>query len=128
MKVAIIGSGIGGICSAIRLKKKGFDVDVFEKNEFPGGKLSTFKLGDFRFDAGPSLFTMPHLVDELFTICDENPRNFFNYKKKKFTVNIFGMTEKNSLHILIKINFLMKLKKNLMFQGTSLKNILTKLK
>ena len=78
MKVAIIGSGIGGICSAIRLKKKGFDVDVFEKNEFPGGKLSTFKLGDFRFDAGPSLFTMPHLVDELFTICDENPRNFFN--------------------------------------------------
>ena len=36
MKVAIIGSGIGGICAAIRLKNKGFDVDVFEKNEFPG--------------------------------------------------------------------------------------------
>ena len=68
MKVAIIGSGIGGICSAIRLKNQGFDVNVYEKNNYPGGKLSTFKLGDFRFDAGPSLFTMPHLVDELFTI------------------------------------------------------------
>ena len=99
---------------------------MFEKNEFPGGKLSTFKLGDFRFDAGPSLFTMPHLVDELFTICDENPRNFFNYKKKKIHCKYFWNDGKNSPHILIKINFLMKLKKNLMFQGRSLKNILTK--
>ena len=82
MKVAIIGSGIGGICSAIRLKKKGFDVDVFEKNEFPGGKLSTFKLGNFRFDAGPSLFTMPHLVDELFSICNENPEISSTIKRK----------------------------------------------
>ena len=83
MKVAIIGSGIGGICSAIRLKNRGFDVEVFEKNQYPGGKLSTFKLGDYRFDAGPSLFTMPQLVDELFEMCNENPRDFFNYKKKK---------------------------------------------
>ena len=89
MKVAIIGSGIGGICSAIRLKNQGFDVNVYEKNNYPGGKLSTFKLGDFRFDAGPSLFTMPHLVDELFTISNENPRNFFNYKKKKIHCKYF---------------------------------------
>ena len=50
-------------------------------------------------------------------------RPYRTIKRKKFTVNIFGMTEKNSLHILIRINFLMKLKKNLIFQGTSLKNI-----
>ena len=66
MKVSIIGSGIGGICAAIRLKSKGFDVEVFEKNKMPGGKLNTFSLDRFRFDAGPSLFTMPFLVDELF--------------------------------------------------------------
>ena len=89
MKVAIIGSGIGGICSAIRLKNQGFDVNVYEKNDYPGGKLSTFKLGDFRFDAGPSLFTMPHLVDELFAISNENPRKFFNYKKKKIHCKYF---------------------------------------
>ncbi len=89
MKVAIIGSGIGGICSAIRLKNQGFDVNVYEKNNYPGGKLSTFKLGDFRFDAGPSLFTMPHLVDELFAISNENPRKFFNYKKKKIHCKYF---------------------------------------
>ena len=89
MKVAIIGSGIGGICSAIRLKNQGFDVNVYEKNSYPGGKLSTFKLGDFRFDAGPSLFTMPHLVDELFAISNENPRKFFNYKKKQIHCKYF---------------------------------------
>ena len=61
MKVAIIGSGIGGICSAIRLKNQGFDVNVYEKNNYPGGKLSTFKLGDFRFDAGPSLLSLIHI-------------------------------------------------------------------
>ena len=52
MKVAIIGSGIGGICSAIRLKKKGFDVDVFEKNEFPGGNLKVLN-----FPPGNSFFS-----------------------------------------------------------------------
>ena len=82
MKANVIGSGIGGISAAIRLRNMGFNVNVFEKNKNPGGKLNTFKLGDYRFDAGPSLFTMPNLVDELFTMSGENPRNFFNYKKK----------------------------------------------
>jgi phytoene desaturase len=39
-------------------------------------------LGEYRFDAGPSLFTLPFLVDELFTLCGENPRDHFNYLKK----------------------------------------------
>ena len=75
--LGVIGSGIGGISAAIRLRNMGFNVNVFEKNKNPGGKLNTFKLGDYRFDAGPSLFTMPNLVDELFTMSGENPRNFF---------------------------------------------------
>ena len=82
MKATIIGSGIGGISAAIRLRNRGFDVNVYEKNNNPGGKLNTFKVGDYRFDAGPSLFTMPSLVDDLFKISGENPRNYFNYKKK----------------------------------------------
>ena len=77
MKANVIGSGIGGISAAIRLRNMGFNVNVFEKNKNPGGKLNTFKLGDYRFDAGPSLFTMPNLVDELFTMSGENPRYIF---------------------------------------------------
>ena len=126
MKVAIIGSGIGGICSAIRLKKKGFDVDVFEKNEFPGGKLSTFKLGDFRFDAGPSLFTMPHLVDELFTICDENPRNFFNYKKKKIHCKYFWNDGKKFTAYSDKNKFFNEVEKEFNISGHVVKKYLNK--
>ena len=65
-KAVVIGAGIAGIASAIRLVKKGYKVDVFEANSYPGGKLTSFRIGDYRFDAGPPLFTMPKYVEELF--------------------------------------------------------------
>jgi len=78
----IVGAGIAGIASAIRWARKGYAVHVHEANSYPGGKLSQFQLGDYRFDTGPSLFTLPFLVDELFTLCGEDPRDHFNYLKK----------------------------------------------
>ncbi|GAA4336725.1 phytoene desaturase family protein [Mucilaginibacter gynuensis] len=80
-KALIIGAGIAGIATAIRLAVKGYRVEVFEANTYPGGKLSEFTRDGFRFDAGPSLFTMPQYVDELFTLAGKNPRDYFNYKK-----------------------------------------------
>ena len=68
MNIAIIGSGIGGLSSAIRLVKAGHSVSIFERNNTYGGKLGSLKLNKFSFDTGPSLLTMPHLIDELFTI------------------------------------------------------------
>jgi len=76
---AVIGSGIGGLATAIRLALKGYDVHVFEKNSQPGGKLGELSLSGCRFDTGPSLFTLPSLVDELFTLTGENPRDHFRY-------------------------------------------------
>ena len=75
----IVGSGIGGIALAIRMACLGQKVVVFEANEYPGGKLSQIDLGGYRFDAGPSLFTLPKLVDELFELAGKNPRDYFNY-------------------------------------------------
>ena len=89
MRVGVVGSGIGGLAAALRLLNKGHKVTVFETNDYPGGKLSSFNVGKYRFDAGPSLFTMPKLVDELFQIFQENPRNYFNYKKKKISCKYF---------------------------------------
>ncbi len=80
-RVIIIGSGIAGIATAIRLAKAGYSVTVFEKNDFTGGKLSELRKGGYRFDAGPSLFTLPALVDELFSLCGENPREHFQYSR-----------------------------------------------
>jgi phytoene desaturase len=80
-KVAIIGAGIAGIASAIRLACKGFDVSVYEANAYAGGKLSSFHLKGYRFDAGPSLFTLPNLVTELFELAGKNPTDFFEYEQ-----------------------------------------------
>ncbi len=89
-KVArVIGSGIAGIAAAIRISRKGYEVHVHEVNSYPGGKLSEIRLGDYRFDAGPSLFTLPEKVDELFKICNEEPRDHFNYLKKKESCRYF---------------------------------------
>jgi phytoene desaturase len=81
MKVGIIGAGIAGIAAAIRLAAKGHEVTVFEANAYPGGKLSAFDQEGYRFDAGPSLFTMPQYVDELFAVAGENAEAHFQYEK-----------------------------------------------
>jgi phytoene desaturase len=78
-KCAIVGAGVSGIAAAIRMRSKGYKVDVFEANSFPGGKLSTESKDGYRFDMGPSVFTMPAYVDELFELSGKNPREYFNY-------------------------------------------------
>lgn len=85
----VIGSGIAGIASSIRLAKKGYKVTVFEANSYPGGKLSLLQLGNYRFDAGPSLFTMPDYVDDLFRLCGEEPRASFDYYTCKTSCHYF---------------------------------------
>lgn len=72
----MIGAGVAGLAASIRLAALGFEVSVFESNSFPGGKLSEIKLGRYRFDAGPSLLTMPHLVEELFWMSGLSSRDF----------------------------------------------------
>ncbi|MEO6167176.1 MAG: 1-hydroxycarotenoid 3,4-desaturase CrtD, partial [Chitinophagales bacterium] len=81
MSVAIIGSGIAGIAAAIRLASSGYEVTVFEAAESAGGKIKEFRSDGYRFDAGPSLLTLPVLVDELFTLCGKDSSVYFRYQK-----------------------------------------------
>jgi diapolycopene oxygenase len=78
---AVIGAGIGGLAASIRLASKGYRVDVFEKEAYPGGKLAELKLDGFRFDLGPSLFTQPERVEELFLLAGEDPADHFRYHR-----------------------------------------------
>ncbi len=88
-KALIIGAGIGGIATALRLNKKGYDVLVLEANGYPGGKLHASTIEGYRFDLGPSLFTMPHFVDELYELHGRNPLEYFQYHRKQTICNYF---------------------------------------
>ncbi|MGA1873565.1 MAG: phytoene desaturase family protein [Thermoplasmatota archaeon] len=65
-RVAVIGAGLGGLSAASRLARRGYDVDVYEQNQGPGGKANNLILGGYRFDTGPSLLTLPGVLDQLF--------------------------------------------------------------
>src|SRR6056297_961952 len=77
--IGIIGAGIGGMASAIRFAAKGFQVTLFEKNQYPGGKIGEWREKGYRFDTGPTVFTMPHLVDELFFMAGKEPAAYYQY-------------------------------------------------
>ncbi|NHF57766.1 phytoene desaturase [Flavobacteriaceae bacterium TP-CH-4] len=88
-KALIVGAGIGGIATALRLRKKGYDVTVLEANDYPGGKLHAIDLKGYRFDLGPSLFTMPQYVTELFELYGLQPSEWFQYHRKEVVCNYF---------------------------------------
>jgi phytoene desaturase len=85
----IIGSGIGGLATAIRLAAKGYQVTVYEKNAYAGGKLSAFEKNGYFFDAGPSLFTQPQYIEELFAIAKQPMEGIFSYVKAPNSCHYF---------------------------------------
>lgn len=79
--VIIIGSGIGGTALAARLAQQGFDVTVYEKNGFSGGRLSLIHKNGHRFDQGPSLYLMPKIFEEIFNDLGEDIHDHLDLMK-----------------------------------------------
>ena len=100
--VLVIGAGIGGLATALRLAKKGYQVEILEKNGQAGGRLNQIKKDGFTFDTGPSFFSMSYEfqqfakecnieipfkyveLDPLYTVnFSDSPKTFFLYKDIK---------------------------------------------
>jgi phytoene desaturase len=64
--IAVIGAGIGGLCTAARLAKAGHKVTIFEASDRTGGKCRTEWIGRYAFDTGPSLLTLPAVYRDFF--------------------------------------------------------------
>ena len=70
--VIIIGAGIGGLCSAARLLRDGFDVTIFEKEDKVGGRANRIEQGGYKFDTGPTLLMMTDVLYDTFEYCGKN--------------------------------------------------------
>ncbi len=71
-RVVIIGAGVGGLVGALELATRGFAVTVVERAGGPGGKMREAAIGGARIDAGPTVFTMRWLFEEIFAACGES--------------------------------------------------------
>lgn len=76
-KVAVIGSGFGGLGAAIRLAARGFEVEIFEKRDKAGGRAYVYEQNGFTFDGGPTVITAPFLFDELFELTGKKKEDYF---------------------------------------------------
>ncbi|WP_275542172.1 phytoene desaturase family protein [Fimbriiglobus ruber] len=75
-RVGVIGGGLGGLAAACTLAARGYDVVLFEKNEWLGGKAAELREGGFRFDMGPTILTIPAVLRRIF---DEAGRKLEDY-------------------------------------------------
>ncbi len=79
-KIAVIGSGFGGIASALRMKSLGFEVTLIERLQDLGGRARVFNRNGYKHDAGPTVITAPFLFNELFELFDEKLEDYLNFQ------------------------------------------------
>jgi len=80
-KAIVIGAGLGGLSISCLLASRGYDVTVYEKNATYGGKMQEFEMDGYRFDTGPSLFTMPFILERLFEECGKSLNDHISFKE-----------------------------------------------
>jgi len=80
-KVKIIGAGFSGLSSACTLAAEGFDVEVFEKHDSPGGRARKFSEQGFTFDMGPSWYWMPDVFDKFFNRFEKKTSDFYQLER-----------------------------------------------
>ncbi|MFC5860907.1 phytoene desaturase family protein [Acidicapsa dinghuensis] len=78
MRIAVIGSGLGGLAAAATLAARGYQVEVFEKNPWLGGKAAVLKENGFRFDMGPTILIRPSVLRRIFLEAGRQMEDYLN--------------------------------------------------
>ena len=68
-RIGIIGGGLGGLAAACTLAARGYEVTLFEKNPWLGGKAAVLEVAGYRFDMGPTILTLPSVLRRIFAEC-----------------------------------------------------------
>ncbi len=75
-RAAVIGSGVGGLAAAIRLQAQGVPTTIYEKMSSLGGRAHQFSLGEYKFDSGPTVITVPACLEDLFNLCGKKMSDY----------------------------------------------------
>lgn len=88
-KVIVTGAGLSGLAAAAQMAFRGFDVEVFEKNETPGGRARHFKADGFTFDMGPSWYGFPDIFENFFNTFGHSASDFYDLARIDPSYRIF---------------------------------------
>ena len=91
-KVIIIGSGFGALGAAARLAARGYDVEVFEKRDKPGGRAYVYEQDGFKFDGGPTVVTAPFMFDDIFAAAGRRREEYVEFTPLDPFYRIFDHT------------------------------------
>lgn len=97
-KVIVIGAGVAGLASAIRLQHAGYDVELYEKEPIPGGKMHKIEKDGYRFDLGPSIVMMPELYREVFELTGRDPDDYIPMEKLDPMYSVYFGGEESDFH------------------------------
>ncbi len=76
MKVVVVGAGLGGLSAAAHLVQAGHDVTIVERDSIPGGRAGMIVSDGFRLDNGPTVLTMPNLLEAAFNACGAEMKDY----------------------------------------------------
>jgi len=88
-KVIITGAGLSGLSGAAQMAFRGFDVEVFEKNEIPGGRARHFQAKGFTFDMGPTWYWFPEIFEHFFNTFGQHSSDFYDLVQLDPSYRIF---------------------------------------
>lgn len=79
-KIVIIGSGFGALGAAARIASHpGYEVELFEKRDKPGGRGYVYEINGFKFDGGPTVITAPFMFDEIFALSGRKREDYVQF-------------------------------------------------
>ncbi|MET3574394.1 phytoene desaturase family protein [Bhargavaea ullalensis] len=108
-KVIVVGAGVAGLASAIRLQHAGYEVEIYEKESMVGGKMHQIEQDGFKFDLGPTIVMMPELYREVFELAGRNPDDYIPMERLDPMYSVFfGSREEDHYEIRSDLVELMK--------------------
>jgi len=78
-KIIVVGSGVAGLTTAVRLQHDGYDVTIYEQRHQVGGKMGQIEGNGFKFDLGPTIVMMPHIYKEVLAYTGVNPDDYIQF-------------------------------------------------